>query len=80
MFFHMKTTLIIDDGIMLRLKREAATRRSTMSELVETAIRAFLAGRPKGGLRLPDLPAFDGGGTSVDIAERDALYRAMEGR
>ncbi len=26
------------------------------------------------------LPSFDGGGTFVDIADRDALYRAMEGR
>jgi hypothetical protein len=27
---------------------------------------------------IPELPTFDGGGTLVDIADRDALYRAME--
>jgi hypothetical protein len=26
------------------------------------------------------LPTFHGGGTLVDIADRDALYHAMEGR
>jgi hypothetical protein len=29
---------------------------------------------------LPPLPSFDGGGALVDIADREALYRAMEGR
>ncbi len=29
---------------------------------------------------LPPLPAFDGGKLLVDVADRDALYRAMEGR
>jgi hypothetical protein len=29
---------------------------------------------------LPDLPTFDGGEPLVDIADRDALYNAMESR
>jgi len=77
----MKTTLQIDDGVMKRLKQEAAARGKTMSELVEAALRAFLlAPRSAGRKTLPPLPKFDGGGAMVDVSDRDALYGAMEGR
>jgi hypothetical protein len=75
----MKTTLVIDDGVMARLKREAARSGRTMSELVETALRRFLQSRPEPG-GLSPLPSFKSGGALVDIADREALYRAMEGR
>ena len=42
MVFHMKTTLNIDDGVMSRLKQEAARQGKTMSELVEIALRQLL--------------------------------------
>lgn len=79
MFFHMKTTLNIDDGVMTRLKREAARTGRTMSELVETALRGLLQSKPA-ALALRPLPSFNSGGALVDIADREALYRAMEGR
>jgi hypothetical protein len=75
----MKTTLNIDDSVMALLKREAARRGRTMSDLVETALRLLLQ-PPKSRAELPDLPSFDGGGALVDLDDRDALYRAMEGR
>jgi hypothetical protein len=74
---HMKTTLTIDDGVMRALKREAAKRGCTMSELVEAALRLFL--RPKKpAVDLPPLPSFSMGPELVDIADREALYAAME--
>jgi Ribbon-helix-helix protein, copG family len=76
---HMKTTLNIDETVMLRLKREAARQGRTMSELVETALRLFLRPKQKPA-ELAPLPTFDSGGALVDIADRDALYQAMEGR
>lgn len=79
MVSHMKTTLNIDDSVMARLKREAARTGRTMSELVETALRNLLRKQPDRA-PLPPLPSFDSGGALVDIADRDALYRAMEGR
>jgi hypothetical protein len=79
MVSHMKTTLNIDDSVMRRLKREAARQGRTMSEMVETALRLLLQ-PPKRNGELPPLPTFDSGGTFVDISDRDALYRAMEGR
>lgn len=75
----MKTTLVIDDAVMARLKRESARRGKTISELVESALRLFLRQRPTIA-QLPPLPTFDGGGALVDVADRDELYRAMEGR
>jgi Ribbon-helix-helix protein, copG family len=79
MGFRMKTTLNIDDSVMAELKREAEWQGRTMSELVETALRLLLHSQRKPG-RIPALPVFRSGGTLVEIADRDALYQAMEGR
>jgi plasmid stability protein len=75
----MKTTLNIDDTVMARLRREAARTGKTMSELVETALRQLLRPRTEPA-RLDPLPRFDSGGALVNLADRDSLYRAMEGR
>lgn len=79
MVFHMKTTLNIDDTVMAQLKREAARQKRTMSELVETALRGLFRSQKKRE-DVPSLPTFHSGGALVDIADRDALYQAMEGR
>ena len=73
----MKTTLNIDDTVMARLRRESARTGRTMSELVETALRQLLRTR-RDLADLPPLPAFESGGTLVDIANRETLYSAME--
>ncbi len=80
MVIHMKTTLIIEDGVMRRLKEEAARRQTTISALVEDALRAALDERDDGNSVLPPLPTHDLGAARVDIADREALYQAMEGR
>jgi hypothetical protein len=75
----MKTTFNIDDRLMRALKREAAKRGCTVSELVEAGIR--LAVKNKKALpakEIPPLPKFSMGGALVDYADREALYRAME--
>ena len=79
MVFHMKTTLNIDDSVMALLKQEAAKRDCTMSELMESALRLLLK-PPKRRPGLPPLPSFKRGGSLVDVADREALYQAMEGR
>jgi plasmid stability protein len=73
----MKTTLNIDDTVMLRLRREAARQGRTMSDLVETALRNLFRAQ-KETKKLPPLPTFHGGGMPVDPANRDELYRIME--
>ena len=79
MVIHMKTTLSIDDTVMAQLKREAARQGRTMSDLVETALRLLFRAR-KSAAELPSLPSLKSGGTMVDVADREALYQAMEGR
>ena len=79
MVFHMKTTLVIDDQVMTRLKEEAARQGTTISALVEAALRSFLKA-PRRHPSLPRLPAFDTGGALVDINDREALYEVMEGK
>ena len=79
MVFHMKTTLNIDDRVMTRLRREAARTGRTMSELVEMALRGLLQAKAP-TVELRPLPSFKSGGALVDVADREALYRAMEGR
>lgn len=73
----MKTTLIIPDPVFRELKREAAQRGSTMSELAAELLRKGLSERPKPA-RLPPLPSYDMGREKVNFADRDALYDAME--
>ena len=78
---HTKTTLNIDDTVMARLRRESVRQGRTMSELVEAALRLlFQSGRNQSKSKLVPLPRFRGGRHLVDIADRDALYKAMEGR
>jgi hypothetical protein len=73
----VKTTLVIDDRLMQRLREEAARRHGTLSGLVDTALRLLLDSRPPRPA-LPPLPEFDGGGAWVDPANREALYSVME--
>jgi len=79
MVIRMKTTLNIDDNVMTRLRLESAQTGRMMSKLVETALRRLLQSRPE-PVDLQPLPTFDSGGALLDIADREALYQAMEGR
>jgi hypothetical protein len=80
MLFHMKTTLIIPDHIVRELKRRAARRGETLSAVVAEVLRRGL-GEPGGApADLPPLPTHPMGRPTADLADRDALYRAMEDR
>jgi hypothetical protein len=76
----MKTTLVIHDDVVKRLCKEAARRDTNISELVEAALRLMLEPRQGAQSEITPLPVFDLGGAYIDIAGRDVLYRAMEGR
>jgi hypothetical protein len=73
----MKTTLIIPDPVFHDLKRHAAKRGTTMSELAAELLRKGLS-QPRKPAHLPPLPNFDMGREKVNFADRDALYDAME--
>ena len=76
----MKTTLEIDETVMRELKARAARDGRTMSELVEMALRALLAEKPK-QVALPPLPVFDLGGWAAQVEtgeQREALLDERE--
>jgi hypothetical protein len=72
----MKTTLIIPDHLVRSLKERAARSGQTLSAVVAEALRRGLeAGPPREPMPLPTHPM---GRPRVDVADRDALYRAMD--
>ena len=74
-----KTTLILPDQLMRELKRRAAARGETLSTVVEEALRKGLAPAERSADVAP-LPTHRMGSPRVDVADRDALQRAMEER
>ena len=76
----MKTTFDIDDDLLRKLRAAAAREGVTMSALAEAGLRNLLASmtRPKPSGKLKPLPSWKVGTDLVDVADRDALYAAME--
>lgn len=75
----MKTTLILPDHIVRELKRRAAMRGDTLSAIVAEVLRRGLA-QPDAPRERSPLPTHAMGRPLVDLADRDALYRAMDGK
>jgi hypothetical protein len=67
-----------DEKGMTQFGCDAARHRCTLSELIETALPKLSRPAKKRDQLAPP-PTFRAGGT-VDIADRDALYQAMEAR
>jgi hypothetical protein len=74
----VKTTFVISDEVMARLREEAARRKTTISELVEAALRLLLEQTRRPPVDLPPLPTFNGGVPLVDISNREALSQALD--
>lgn len=78
----MRTTLDLDDGLIRKAKRRAADEGTTLTAVIEDALRQHLApARPTGKpFRLKLLTKRGRPVPGLDIADRDALYERMEGR
>lgn len=78
----MKTTLEIDDRLLKRAKRHAASHGTTLRALVEEALRARLAPRPAAGARYEFAPPTVRGSRppAIDVADRNALYELLDDR
>jgi Bacterial antitoxin of type II TA system, VapB len=79
---HMKTTLEIDDRLLERAKRQASAQGTTLRALVEEALRARLAPRPKASTPYRFSPPIVRGSRqpAVDVADRNALYDLLDER
>jgi hypothetical protein len=78
----MRTTLDLADDLVRRAKRRAADESTTLTAVIEGALRQYLAPRgPAGGpFRLKLLTKRGRPVPGVDFADRDALYERLEGR
>ena len=78
----MRTTLDLDDTLMRKAKRRAADEGTTLTTVIEGALRQYLApARPSGkAFRLKLLTKKGRPVPGVNVADRDHLYERMEGR
>lgn len=78
----MRTTITLDDQLLVEIKRLAAESGRTLSAVIEEAIRASLARRDDSRRDEPvSLPTFKGGGgvrPGVDLSNNAALLDVME--
>jgi len=81
MVIHMKTTLNLDGELLRRAKQRAVETSTTLTAVVESALRnALAASTPRAPYRL-EMPTVDGAGPpAVDPADRAALYDRMVAR
>jgi hypothetical protein len=77
----MRTTLNIDSEIMARVRERAAATGKTITEIVERALRAEVAGQTpvRGEFTLRWNPVRGRALPGVDLSDRDSLYEAMDG-
>ena len=79
----MRTTLDLDDQLIRRAKKQAVDTGSTLTGLIESALREHLRqGQVPRHDRFKFRPLIRGGvlQPGVDLEDRDALYETMEGR
>jgi hypothetical protein len=78
----MRTTLDLDGELLRKAKRRAADEGTTLTRIVEGALRHYLAPtRPSGKpFRLKLLTKKGTRVSGVNPADRDNLYERMEGR
>lgn len=76
----MRTTVTIDDQLLVEVKTVAAQSGRTLSAVIEDALRASMARRAEGG-SIPPLPTISGGGLQpgVDLDDSAALLDLLEG-
>jgi len=82
MYFCMRTTLDLDDGLLRAVKARAAETGRTMTSLIEEALRDHLArvspDAPRTSLHWVVVAGAPRAG--VDLSDRDALLEIMEER
>lgn len=76
----IRTTLILDEGCMKRLKRLAQAQNRTLTDLVGEILAEGLQLRDqRAGVQPPRLPSYPMGRTKVDLASRQAIEAASSG-
>jgi hypothetical protein len=77
----MRTTLDLDDALLAAARARAAETGTTLTAVVERALAAALAPRPRRGRFRLQWKSHKGRTLpGVDLTDRDALFDRMEGR
>ena len=79
MLLCMRTTIDINDALLIATKSRAARDQKTLKALVEQALREFLSGPPRAPSDAPLIPVFRGLGVQpgVDLTDNAALEDLM---
>lgn len=79
MLLCMRTTIDINDALLVAAKSRAARDRKTLKAVVEQALHAFLAGPDRAVADPPAIPVFRGRGVQpgVDLTDNAALEDLM---
>ena len=82
MLSSMRTTIDVNDELLRAVKARAARERRTLKEIVEQALREFLAGPGLGPADAPPIPSFRGRGVrpGVDLTDNAALEAVMNAK
>jgi antitoxin component of RelBE/YafQ-DinJ toxin-antitoxin module len=78
----MRTTITLDDALIVEIKTSAAHTARTMNQVITDAIRLGLAKSAEARRAPVKLPVFHGGGTlqpGVDLDSNAALLDLMDG-
>jgi hypothetical protein len=73
-----RTTLVLEEGLLEGIRREAHRRDCDLSTVVNDCLRAGLHRRKPADAPPPDLPVFALGRPRVNLADRDALEAVMD--
>lgn len=79
----MRTTVRLEDSLLQRAKRHAAEHQTTLTQVLDQALRELLNRQEQlGGRERVALPSFRGRGLQpgVDLDDSAALLDLMEGR
>jgi Arc/MetJ-type ribon-helix-helix transcriptional regulator len=76
----VRTTVNIEEQLLVRAKQLAAGSRRSLSEVVNDALRLLLARDPARRQGQVDLPVFGGSGLrpGVDLEDKDALAELLD--
>jgi hypothetical protein len=79
----MRTTIKLDDELLIQAKAVAARTGRTLADVIEEAVRESFARRrnARQGLEVPALPTFGSGGLrpGVDLDDSATLLDVMDG-